>query len=218
MHCAAACPKKAVLWNDQPAALEKSLPKIPDDFSETLEGYLQTVRSYRNFKPVPVEKELLKHVLELSVWSPSAKNQHPTNWIVINDEAKLLTIMNLILAYVKESGNSLEIADEYEKGNNVVMGSAKTVVIAHARTNAINPAVDTAIAMQNITLMLNAHGVGSCWAGYLTRLSNVIPEIRELIGVPEGHQIFGAMMAGYPDGERYLSVPVRVKEPKISWQ
>jgi hypothetical protein len=40
--------------------------------------------------------------------------------------------------------------------------------------------------------------------------------LREAVNLPEGHQIFGAMMVGYPK-YRYHRIPLR-KEPKIAWQ
>ncbi|GHU67038.1 nitroreductase [Clostridia bacterium] len=217
LHCAAVCPVQAVLFDEQPAILPESLPELPGDFARTLESYLLTVRSYRHFKPIPVEKELLAQAIQYSAWAPSAKNQHPTEWIIVNGDEKIKSIMDYILSFVKENQISAEIAAQYDQGNNMVVGNAKTLLFAHAKKSALNPTVDTAIALQNITLMLHAHGVGTCWGGYLTRLSNLIPEIRELLSLPEDHELFGAMMIGYPEGEKYLHIPKRIKSPKISW-
>lgn len=217
MHCAAACPKEAILFDGKPAILDCPLPKPPDNLPQILEGHLLSIRSYRHFKQTPVATALMECAITLSAWSPSAKNQHPTKWIVLNDEAKIKEIMSRILAYVKETGKSLEVLSEYERGNNVVMGNAPTLLFAYARKNAVNPAADTAIAMYNITLTLQAKGVGTCWAGYLARFCNYLPDVRSMLDLPDGYEVYGAMMAGYPDEEKYLRIPARIKKPAVRW-
>ena len=87
----------------------------------------------------------------------------------------------MILEYVDETGVSPEIASEMETGNNVVMGTAKTLLLAYANDNAISPETDTAIAMTTAELYLQAKGIGTCWAGYLKRMANNIPGIREML-------------------------------------
>jgi nitroreductase len=216
-HCAAVCPTEAVLFDGETAILENPLQDIPDNFSDTLENYLLSLRSCRHFKNIPVEKELLNRALELAEWAPSAKNQHPTDWIVVSDESKLQEIMKNILEYTKENGISPEIASEYAEGNNVVIGESKTILVAHADENALNPESDTAIALHEITLILQAHGVGTCWAGYLTRFANAIPAVREILKIPAGHAVYGALMLGYPQKEDYLHIPKRVKPANITW-
>ena len=155
--------------------------------------------------------------MKVSAWAPSAKNQHPTKWVVISDDNKISIIMEHILEYVKETGISPEIAELYKLGHNVVMGNAKTLILAYCRTNAINPSVDTALAIYNAELTLQAQGIGTCWAGYLTRMCNQVPAIREILKLPEDCQVYGALMVGYPGDEKYIHIPNRHKQPDIQW-
>jgi len=217
LHCAAACPQKAFRLGDVDGVLPKEMPEFPENFHNLIEDHLMTRRSYRNFKPVTVPKNILSNALKVSAWAPSAKNQHPAKWIVISDDRKINIIMDHILEYVKETGISPEIAELYERGHNVVMGNAKTLILAYSRTNAINPPVDTALALYNAELMLQAQGIGTCWAGYLTRMCNQVPEIREILKLPEDCQFYGALMVGYPDDEKYIHIPNRHKQPDIQW-
>jgi nitroreductase/NAD-dependent dihydropyrimidine dehydrogenase PreA subunit len=218
LHCAATCPAEAVLYDGTDTVLEKSLPVLPTGFAGNLEDYLISVRSCRHFKSTPVDKKLLERALKLAQWAPSAKNQHPTDWIVLTDESKFEQIMTHIMDYMKENNNWPEVASEYALGNNMVLGNGtKTILLGHASESMINPPVDTALALQNVTLVLNAHGVSTCWAGYLTRFINLIPELRELIELPEGHNIYGSLMTGYPNDEEYLHIPRKVKSPDIRW-
>lgn len=217
LHCAAACPQDAISLGSLEGILPGELPKLPEAFQKDLEGHLMTRRSYRHFKPIPVPKEILEHALRVSAWAPSAKNQHPAKWIVICDEEKIKKITEHILEYTKETGTSPEIAKIYELGRNVVTGNAKTLLLAYARTNAINGPVDSALALYTAELMLQAQGIGTCWAGYLTRMCNNIAALRDMLKLPEDCQFTCALMAGYPEDEEYIHIPNREKMPDIQW-
>ena len=217
LHCAAACPQNAIQLGDLDGILPEEIPKFPVNHPQLIENHLMARRSYRHFKQEPVSKEILSNALRVSAWAPSAKNQHPAKWIVINDVSKIRKIMDHILDYVKETGASPEIAALYERGYNVVMGNANTLILAYARTDSINPFTDTALALYNVELMLQSQGIGTCWAGYLMRMCNQVPAVRDILKLPEGCQFYGALMVGYPENEEYLHIPNRHKQPNIQW-
>ena len=51
-------------------------------------------------------------------------------------------------------------------------------------------------------------GLGTCWGGYLCRIVNLCDDLKSALHLPEGHRVYGVLMAGMPD-ERYLHVPYR---------
>ncbi len=98
------------------------------------------------------------------------------------------------------------------------MGTAPTLILCYANNGAINAPADSAIAMTTLELLLQAKGIGTCWAGYLTRMCNAVPAIKELLPeLPENHNFYGAFMAGYPKNEEYIHIPERNKKAKIHW-
>lgn len=217
LHCAAACPQNAIRLDTVEGILPLDIPELPEDYHKQMEMSLLTRRSYRRFQPKPVPVDTVMAALKVAAWAPSAKNQHPTKWIVINKEKKISTIMDLILDHVRETRQYTEIDKLYKRGHNVVMGNARTLILAYARTDAVNPAVDSALALYNAELVLQAQGIGTCWAGYLTRMCNQIPLLRDILELPEGCQFYGALMAGYPENENYIHIPNRHKQPNIKW-
>ncbi len=218
MHCAAACPEKAISWKDTPGILEKAMPELRPGFSEELKEHILMRRSYRHFRQEKVPHHIIEEALQLAAWAPSAKNQHSTKWLIIDSQETIKRIMELILKHVEESGASPEIASEFAIGNNVVMGTAPTLLLAYASDLAISPETDTAIAMATAELYLQSRGIGTCWAGYLKRMCNGIPEIKELLPkLPRKHSFYGAFMMGYPENETYLHIPRRFKETDIKW-
>ena len=215
LHCAAACPQDAVLADGGPAITGEAPAALSEDFSQDLTAFLKTRRSFRHFKPEPVDEALIREALALADWAPSAKNQHPAGWVVVNDKKQIDQIMDHILAFVADTGTSPEISAEYANGNNVFTGEAHTLILAHADPAAVNAPVDCALALHTAELFLQSCGVGACWSGYLTRMSNNVPALRELYALPEGHQFFCALMAGYPQNEAYLHLPVRMKAANV---
>ena len=218
MHCAAACPHGA-LEHKGKAAVDRKVEKVADTFAADLEKHVLQRRSYRHFQDKPVDRELIQHVLELADWAPSAKNQHPHGWIVIDSKEMIDAIMDAIVEYSKENGVSPEIVSELEnQNNNVVMGTSRTLILCHANSGAINAPADSAIAMTTVELLLQANGVGTCWGGYLTRMCNAVPKIKEILPeLPENHSYYGTFMVGYPENEDYLYVPERVKKADIKF-
>lgn len=218
MHCGAVCPTEAITYRGESSILSDELPIIGEEFAKDLKNHILERRSYRHFSEEPVPRMILKEALDLASWAPSAKNQHPTKWIIVETQDVMDKMMELILEYVERTGISPEIASEMELGNNVVMGTAKTLILAYASDNAISPETDTAIAMTTAELYLQARGVGTCWAGYLKRMANAIPQLRELLPeIPANHSFYGAFMLGYPEDEKYLHIPQRFKRADIEW-
>lgn len=230
MHCAAACAEKAISYGKKSAVLgeeeelqkagldEKGLVAPAGNFSEQLMTHILKRRSYRHFSSEKVDRKLIEEALELTSWAPSAKNQHPTKWIIIDDDKVIKEIMTHILKYAEENNISPEIISEYAAGNNVVMGTAPTMLLAYASDYAISPETDTAIAMTTAELYLQSKGVGTCWAGYFKRMCNAVPEIKALLPkLPRAHSFYGAFMMGYPKDEEYMYIPERIKRADIEW-
>lgn len=219
MHCAAACPQGALTWEGEPAVLAPPELPLSADFSEQLESHILRRRSYRRFKDTPVDRRVLQHALELADWAPSAKNQHPHGWIVIDSKETIDKMMDIIVEYSKKTGTSPEIVRELkEENNNVVMGESRTLILCHADSTAINAPADSAIAMTTVELILQSKNIGTCWAGYLTRMCNAVLALQQLLPpLPENHAFYGAFMVGYPEREDYLKIPARLKKADIRW-
>ena len=214
MHCGIVCSEGAITFDGKPMMLSENKPIVSDTFPEDIEAFLMTRRSYRDFKPEPVDSKMIQEALEVAAWAPSAKNQHPTKYIVVRGKETVDAMTKAVLDYLRETGESPEVISEYERGNNMVFGKASTLILAYARDNAINPTVDTALALEYTELMLQSRGVGTCWAGYLTRFLNKIPALKEMFPLPDRNSFYGCLLVGYPR-EDYLYIPERLKRADI---
>lgn len=217
LHCAAICSVKAIDWSGETAILEDEPYQPTDDFRQSLKGFIKTRRSVRLFHEEPVPRKIVEEALDVAAYAPSAKNQHPSRWIVMDNQDIIQACMKDILEFVHQNKISQEINVLYEEGRNVVFGQAPTVVIGCANENSINPLADLALEAHTATLYLESMGISSCWAGYFARLTNQIDSIKDRIKVSAGERVYVALMLGYPRGEEYCHIPVRRQKQKISW-
>ncbi len=219
MHCAAICPVGAISYDGKNAVVNDEFPELTKEFPDLLEAHLMKRRSYRHFKAEPVNRESLEHALKIACWAPSAKNEHPTKYVIVDKKETIDKIMKIILSFAEKHHELDMIVKEYQEGNNPIMGNAPTLLLAYAPNHSINPIGDTTLKLYTAELILQSKGIGSCWAGYLTRLSNSIPELKELFDLPEGNSFVGALMLGYPDHkvEQYDTIPERIKKQDIKW-
>lgn len=219
LHCAAICPEDAIEYdfgsNSNPKC--KSIPMpLTEDFANQLTYHIKTRRSIRHFKEEVVSKEVLTDILSTVKMVPSAKNQHPCKWVIVHGKDHTQRVMDMVLSWVSQTGIAPEIQSEYAIGNNIVTMDAPDLLIAYGSESAINSHTDCTIALTSAELLLQAKGIGTCWAGYLTRMSNANPEIIKYLGIPEGNKIYGILAMGYPDGEKYNKIPCR-PDSEITW-
>lgn len=216
MHCAAVCPNDAVTYNGQ-SAVSESVQPLAENCATAIEQLIQQRRSYRRFRKKSVPHDFLKHVLQIATLVPSAKNEHPTQWIILENSEKQMQLMSYILNYCNQNQTSPEIPAELARHNNPVIGENAALLIGYCHTDTINPSQDTAIALAAIELLLQAEGIGTCWGGYLTRFLNQIPDCRKLLHLPENCAVYGTLLFGYPDQPPYRYIPRRLDTAEIEW-
>lgn len=215
MHCAIACPEKAITFDGKTAILDGELPATGAAFADDLETMVLTRRSYRNFREEMVEPEEIRHALELTAWAPSSSNSHPVNYCVINGRETINKMMDVIAAYIKETGLYKNLLARFDAGMNPVVTNAPHLILAYTPDDAWNPQIDVAIALTTAELLLQSRGIGTCWAGYLKTFLGKIPELQQMAGLPEGCTFHGCLLAGYPT-EEYYYIPERTKRPLIT--
>jgi len=103
----------------------------------------------------------------------------------------------------------------WESGINPILRGAPALIVAHAPKNYAIAPIDCTIALTFLDLAAPMHGLGTCWAGFFMIAAAMCKPLEQALGLPQGHAIQGALMAGYPKYQ-YYSLPPR-DEPKIAW-
>ena len=210
-HCAAVCPVKAIghteLGSDAlyPAAAEE----------DTLLSKVQHRRSIRHFKPDTPDHSLIQAALDGAAYAPSAKNQRLYGWMVVLGREKVDHLYRKALLWAKTQPDYRHLVWLDRHGRNPVTCNAPSLILIHCPTESHNPQTDCAIAMTLAEQLLVESGIGTCWAGYLCRMINLCEDLKAELNLPEGHQVYGVLMAGIPN-EHYPNIPYR-PAAEIHW-
>ena len=208
-HCAAVCPKQAILQDDLDL-----YPPMPEG---ELERLITMRRSARHFKDNPPAKEVITRALETAAWAPTGKNERTYGWTVVYGREHVLELLNIILDWCKDQPRYKVLTKLVSGFRDPVTCDAPCVLICHNSEAAANPETDCVIAATTAELLLNKAGLGTCWGGYLRRAAAACPEAKKHLGIPEGHNVYAALLTGVPDNEPYRNVPHRPK-PDIQWR
>lgn len=156
-----------------------------------------TRRSVRDFKPDPVSQEDLLDLLKAGMQAPSAKNEQPWHFIVIDDPALLHEI------------------PEFHPYSKMLMDAPLAILVCSDRkleTKRASWLQDCSAATQNILLAAHAKGLGAVWLGIFPDADRV-NGMQGLLSMPKDIRPVSLVAVGHP-----ASVPPpadRYKEERV---
>jgi nitroreductase/NAD-dependent dihydropyrimidine dehydrogenase PreA subunit len=216
-HCVAICPHDALTLRDTKPEDLPLVDKKETVNTKSLQHLVRARRSIRQFKDKPVPHETIAELLDIVRWAPSAINLQPVHWLVIETPAETRKMVGMIAeAFIINKMMPDAFVETWKSGKDVFLRGAPHLLIAHAKSDAIGPAVDSSIALSYFEVIAAAYGIGTCWAGVMVIAAGKHAPLLKALNLPEGHQVYGAMMFGYPK-YRYRRIPQR-KAARISWR
>ncbi len=148
---------------------------------DTLDA-IRTRRSIRKYLDQPVPEELIQKLLAAAMQAPSARNQQPWQFVVIDDRAILAEIPK----FMPNAG---------------MAGSAVLAILVCGDLDLEESegywVVDCAAAVENMLLAAHALGLGAVWCGVYPREQRM-EGLRRLIGLPENVLAHSLVVVGYP--------------------
>jgi nitroreductase len=164
----------------------------------TLEA-IHTRRSVRKYEDRPVAAEVVQKLLAAAMQAPSARNQQPWQFLVIDERPLLVQIGQML--------------------SNARMAQQAPVAILicgdlHEETSPGYWVVDCAAAAENMLLAAHALGLGAVWTGVYPREERMAG-LSQLLGVPQHVIPHSLIVVGYaaehvPPQDRYR--PERVRQ------
>ncbi len=159
-------------------------------------------RSIRKFKPEQIKNEELQTILEAGKYAPSAKNQQPWHFTVIQNKEMLNKINEACKDVLIKTHNERfeQLSKEVDAKNISVMHNTPTLIIVSGDRNATAPQIDCALAIQNMSLAAESLGIGSCWIYAIYHLYSDTQGKDFLINkgiIPEGYVFTGSCAFGY---------------------
>jgi len=169
---------------------------------------LVTRRSVRSYKPEQIKENELNMIIEAGQFAPSARNDQPWHFTVIQNKEILNKINGIIKQIFLNSGNDVYI-ERAKVDNFSPFYHAPTLIIVSAKEQSIAPHQDGALALGNFFLAAHALGIGSVWIHSLRSLfdSEEGKELNKELNIPEGHIIVGSGAFGYNAGSTPQAAP-----------
>lgn len=163
------------------------------EFDMDIKEFILSRRSIRKFKEFKVEKEKIDLLLEAACSAPSACNKKPYQLYIITDETKL--------GLLNKCGRFTNISSPLKI---VVCGDMKKALPKSMADYWIQ---DASAVVENILLMANGIGLGTCWCGVYLQ-ERVMTNVKEILNLEDDLIPFALINIGYPD---------EIKEPHAGY-
>lgn len=148
---------------------------------ETLKAIL-TRRSVRHFTSDPIQEEDLQELLRAGMQAPSAKNEQPWHFVIL-DDSKLLHAI-----------------PKFHPHARMLLEAPLAILVCSDRTLETKRAswlLDCAAATQNILLAAHAKGLGAVWLGVFPDADR-ISGMQKLLALPEDIRPVSLIAVGHP--------------------
>ena len=158
-------------------------------------------RSIRKFKDQAVEPEKIDRLLRAAMQAPSAANQQPWEFIVVQ-EKEMLEKLSQVSPYSKPVASSGVTF--------VLLSNVKELKVPTAWEQ------DMSAAAQNLLLEAVHLELGGVWFGVATA-DFVVENVRKIFNLPDDIKPFALISVGYPDGQKNEFVD-RYKAEKVHYE
>jgi len=143
-------------------------------------------RSIRKYLDKKVEKEKIEALLKAAMQAPSAANQQPWEFIVVEKKETLAELS-------KTSQYFSKVAD-----------APLAIVFVSRKDGVFFPewiSQDMSAAVENLLLQAADSGLGAVWLGVFP-VAERMNHIKNLFNLPDNIEPFALIPIGYPDGQK----------------
>jgi len=181
---------------------------------------IQHRRSVRDYTSQTIGKNVIHTLLDAAVHAPTAMDEQPWSFAVIQDKkvldrlsesAKKLVRNEAQGSDTQQAKHSLHVMD---KPDFHVFYNAGTLIIIYSKISGPFVVADCWLASENLLLAAYAQGLGTCVIGFAVSALNT-PEWKAELKIPTEMTAIAPMIVGVPAG---VTPPVPRKPPVIlSW-
>lgn len=243
-QCVAVCPTDAIDHDGFPL---EDCPMIGEKDVPTLEGLTTAYRarrSCRTFEEKPVPREVVRDLVTLGRWAPTAGNSQSLDWIAFDDREKIAELSDTVLSEFRRFANlvcnpilrpfvSLAIGRETTKrlrgakasierglqrrdaGEDPIFYRAPVVLLGHSPASNAFGRDDAIYAAYNVMLAADHFGLGTCQIGFFQIAFEKSARVRRKVTLPEGRTSQVALAVGYPRHTFRRALPRR--SPNLTW-
>jgi nitroreductase/NAD-dependent dihydropyrimidine dehydrogenase PreA subunit len=243
-QCVCVCPVDAI---DHATFPLEATPIIdPDEMpaTESLISAFRYRRSVRTYQAKPVPREIVRELVSIGRWAPTATNNQALDWIAFDERARILELARATVdglsRYVRLARNPLaapfvglvagrenvkrlrgysayieRMNKHLDTGQDPVFYHAPIVLVGHTQKANIFGRDDAVYAMYNMMLAAERYDLGTCQIGFFQGVVSRSARLRRSIGIPEGRAPQVCLAVGYPS-RKYRRAPER-RTPDLAW-
>jgi nitroreductase len=177
-------------------------------------------RSVRSYEVKAVPKDVLNTLIDAGNQAPSAMNSQPWRFVVVEDKDLKKKLLGAALPNAKKILENVKAEDperykqimkRYEEMEDPIYYSAPAVLFVIGSGRYADHSCP--LACENIMLAAYSLGIGSCWVGF----GSMVTEDKEVIkalDLKEDEKIYGPIVLGYP---KIFPDPPPKKAPVVKW-
>jgi nitroreductase len=173
-------------------------------------------RAVREFTAEVVKEEVLRQLIDAAIQAPSAVNQQPWLFSVVQDKALLARISTEAKAHMLKT--SMAAASHHfqtilSNADFDIFYHAPALVVISAEAEGPWAAENCALAAENLMLAACAAGLGTCWIGVAQSWLGT-PDGKAALRLSSTNVPIAPIIVGHP---RTAAAPVARNAPKINW-
>ena len=238
-HCLAVCSCDAIIHDglkkDQTVKVNRNNLN-----PEVFRDIIISRRSMRQFKNVPVPRNVIEQILDLASYGPTASNDQNVGYIVITDKKLIEEAANTIFGFVSRLYNKtkkgigriivnlsglnnnryLKVMDYVQKqnaetGRDFILHNAPVMILIHAPKRARFASDNCNISATTIINYAHTLGLGTCLIGFMVMFLSFSRSLRKKLAIPKGRRVYASLVLGYP-AYKYTYTASR-KKPEVQW-
>ena len=243
-QCVAVCPTDAIDHGGFPL---EDCPMIGREDVPTLDGLTTAYRarrSCRTFEEKSVPREVVRDLVTLGRWAPTASNSQSLDWIAFDDREKIAELSDTVLSEFRRFANlagnpvlrpfiSLAIGRETTRtarsarssierllrrrdaGEDPIFYHAPVVLLGHSAASNSFGRDDAIYAAYNMMIAASHFGLGTCQIGFFQIAFEKSSRLRRKVTLPEGRAPQVAIALGYAQHDFRRALPRRL--PNLTW-
>jgi len=174
-------------------------------------------RAVREFTPEPVADNILRQIIDAAIQAPSAVNQQPWSFFVVQNKALLARISREAKAHLLRTSPAALVSHHFQDllsdPNFDIFYAAPALIVITAVAESPWAVEDCSLAAENLMLAARALGLGTCWIGFAQAWLGT-PDGKAALNMPAAYLPVAPIIVGHP---KSLPPPVPRKEPEIRW-
>lgn len=171
-------------------------------------------RSVRSYRGEQIAQETLEGILEAGMYAPTACNEQPWHFTVIQSAEALRRVDEFTNKAMAISDVPWHREMSARPSFSVTYG-APTLIVVSGRKDATAPRVDCAAAAENMMIAAASLGVGSVWLG-LMRFAFADAAELSALALPPGYEPYYGIAFGYPASGSRAAAPKRNRDV-VTW-